>query len=748
MKLAKHATTLALTGLALAAGVGVLVMDRDRVTTTEAETRKKNLFEAYRPDDLTELTITGAGKTARLLRGALDDAGQAAWQVEIDGQRYPADEHAKDQLVSALEMGTAERWVPNDAVDRHGSGLDPARIDVTLVMGRLTLHLRVGGPAPTPEGSRYAEIDGRGVAVITRELAAVLDADPAALRSRALVPYAEGDVDHLEIAEQGGPTRSFTRRDPTGASRGAGFLIATERPASPGKSRVAAAAMEKIWSALGALQADAYLDQRAGEQALARRVTVHLGLRNAAKTSVTIDLGGPCPGHPDDVVAVRAAPDRAAACVAAGLVDDLLVPIDALVDHHLVGASADQVTEVKIESAGRSVELARQGPQWHLRVPEDRSVDADAGRAFLDALLAVEAESFAPGEPKGAPTGKLRVISLIPTANVDGGDAERVETLELFPEQGGLVPVRRIEDGAVLLVPRERSSTLLPDVATLRTRKLFDEPLTSVRALRVESGGRVQRLLRDEAGAFTLQEPHGDGLRPDAALAADVAATLAQLSVDRWIGADSGAYGLDKPRLVIEAQLDAAADGGAPRSIRVALGAPAGAGSFARAGDDPAVFIAPRALEEAANRWLLDRSSTAIAPETITRATLTAAGAKPLIIERRNDALQIVGVAADPVSSARAATIRDALGDLTAEGAVSIGPAEKAQGFDKPRLDIVIVTEGPGPRDKAPPVHLRFGGEDTFQGGRVVFVRRDGVAATWAVADGKVRALLGALSGK
>jgi hypothetical protein len=29
-----------------------------------------------------------------------------------------------------------------------------------------------------------------------------------------------------------------------------------------------------------------------------------------------------------------------------------------------------------------------------------------------------------------------------------------------------------------------------------------------------------------------------------------------------------------------------------------------------------------------------------------------------------------------------------------------------------------------------------------------VFVRRDGVAATWAVADGKVRALLGALSGK
>ena len=109
MKLAKHATTIALSALALGAGVSVLWLDRDRVTTTEAEARKKNLFEAYRPDDITELTLTSSGATARLVRGDLDDAGQHAWQVEIDGARYPADERAKDQLVSALEMGTAER---------------------------------------------------------------------------------------------------------------------------------------------------------------------------------------------------------------------------------------------------------------------------------------------------------------------------------------------------------------------------------------------------------------------------------------------------------------------------------------------------------------------------------------------------------------------------------------------------------------------------------------------------------------
>lgn len=752
MKVARHATTLALTALALGAGAAVFWIDRDRVTTTEAEARRKNLFEAYRPDEITELTLTGAGKSARLLRGDLDDAGQRAWQVEIDGARYPADERAKDQLVSALEMGSAERWVDKGAVDRHAFGLDrdPSKISVAVAMGRLTLRLRVGGPAPSPEGSRYAEVEGRGVAVITRELAAALDIDPTSLRSRALVPYAEGDVRAIEIRELGGPPRSFAR---AGGARGAGFRFAEGSPEAG--TRVATAVMEKIWSAVAALEADAYLDRADAEKAFTRRVTLSLTPRDAAKTRAVIELGGACPGHPDDVVALRVEPDRASACVAAGLVDDLLAPVASLADRRLVGASADQVTEVKITSAGHALELARQGPQWHLRAPEDRSVDADAGRAFLDALLAVEGESFPARDAHGAVRATVRVISVVPTASADGGDDERVETLEVLPEAGGLVPVRRVEDGAVRFVPRERAAALFPDAAALRSRQLFDEPLESVRALRVEAGGRVQRFQRDGRGAFTLIEPRGEGLVADSALVADVASSLASLSVDRWIGAgagagaDAGAYGLDRPRLVVEADLDVRKDdAGTKRPLRVALGAPAASGSFARAGDDPTVFIAPRALEDAADRWLLDRTTTAIAPETLSRATLTSATGKHLTIERSGEVLRLAGVPADPVSTARAATLRDALGDLTAEGAVSIGPAERPQGFDKPRLDITVERAGVGTGEKLPPVRLHFGAADSFKGASVVYVRRDGVAATWAVAQSKARALFEALDGK
>ncbi len=746
MKLAKHATTIALSALALGAGVSVLWLDRESVTTTEAEARKKNLFEAYRPDDITELTITAAGKTARLVRGDLDDAGQHGWQVEIDGARSAADERARDQLVSALEMGTAERWVPKDAVDQRGFGLDPGRIAVTVAMGRFTLRLRVGGPAPSPEGSRYAEVEGRGVAVITRELAAALDLDPTALRSRTLLPYAEGDVESLSIVELDGPTRHFARAPGAGSGHGAGFRI--EGPSPQGSARASAAAMEKIWGTIGALSADPYLDRPTAEKAFARRLTLDLTPRDATKKRAVLELGGACPDHPDRVIALRIEPDRASACVPAGLLDDLLAPVASLVDRRLVGATADQVTEVKIESAGRTLELARKGPQWHLRVPEDRSVDADAGRAFLDALLAVEGDSFAPRDLHSLPRATVRVISLVPTASADGGDDERVETLEIFPEQDGLVLVRRIEDGAVLLVPKDRAAALFPDVTALRSRKLFDESLESVYALRVEGGGHVQRFQRDASGAFKLQEPTGEGLVADGVLAGDVAATLGSLSVERWIGADTGAYGLDRPRLVLEAEIDGGKDGGPGRSIRVALGAPSTSGSFARAGSDPTVFLAPRALEEAADRWLLDRTTTAVAPETLARATLTGEGGKRLVIERSGDALRVAGVPASPVSTARAATIRDALSELTAEGAVSVGPAEKTQGFDKPRLDVLIERAAVGTSDKVPPVYLRFGAADSFKGTSVVYVRRDGVAATWAVAWGKVRALQDALDGK
>ena len=88
-------------------------LDRDRVTTTEAEARKKNLFEAYRPDDITELTLTSSGATARLVRGDLDDAANSL--VSAASQTHVA-EHDYLSVLRPLAEVLARRNDPRSAL--------------------------------------------------------------------------------------------------------------------------------------------------------------------------------------------------------------------------------------------------------------------------------------------------------------------------------------------------------------------------------------------------------------------------------------------------------------------------------------------------------------------------------------------------------------------------------------------------------------------------------------------------------
>jgi hypothetical protein len=460
-----------------------------------------------------------------------------------------------------------------------------------------------------------------------------------------------------------------------------------------------------------------------------------------------IELGGACPGHPDDIVAIQREPARVSACVPQGALPSLTLPAAELVDRRLFAAPADEVTEIKLTAAGRSVELARKGPQWHLRAPVDRSLDAETGRGFLSGLLDVEADRLlAAADLKSLgldpPRAKARIVSVMKAASPDGGEVERTETLEVGAEQGGVVYVRRAEDAAVAAVARERAQVLFPSELALRSRQLFDEAPESVRALRIEGGGRAQRLERGEGGHFRLLEPRGQGLAADDGLAQALAQTLATLSVERWVdereGADKG-YGLDKPRLLIEAELSGEADAGGAKTLKVVLGAPAGAGSFARSGSDPAVFVAPRALEAAADRWLLDRAATQIDPEAIRSVTLRAEGGKKVVVEQSDGVFRLAGVPADPVSTAKAAAIRDALSDLAAEGAVSIGKPDKSQGLEPPRLEITAL---PAAVSGGQPIRITLGAGDAFLGSSVVYARREGVDATYAIAQAKVRPLL------
>lgn len=737
----RHLTTIVLVAAAAVGSVLLFVQDRGNVTTAESELRKQNIVPQWRLEDISSVTLTARGKTAKLLLGEPNAAGQRLWEVVLDQQRHLASQQTVDQLLGTLEYATFERRVSEDARGEADLGLASPATVVTIEMGPKTYRVAVGGIAPTPKDARYCETN-EGVFVITAQLAAALDMQVERFRSRVFVPYLSTELAKLTVEGEGG-ARRFARASWSG-SRGAGFRFDGSTP--EGDVRADAEVFDRLLGALGAMQAEGFLADEEADKALEKRVTLTMVPSKPGTPDAVIEVGGKCPGKDDQVVAVRRQPDRMSACVPASVMDPLTAPVKEYVDLALVGARFDEITEVTLAQGGRTIEIARAGTGWHMRKPSDRKVSADAGNALVKELAAIEGTSVAAGDPKdlglASPRVTLRVVSLLPTTT-DKGAGERVETIEIGEPQGDVLHARRGEDGAILALPATVMRALSPSEAVLRDAQVLELPEDQVRSLSVSvagaGGARTQRLTRGELG-WELVEPKVGDLAPDARLVSDLTDVLVKLRAVRWVAEkDDGAFGLEKPRLVVEMKV--AEDEKAPgKTVRLEIGAATTDGAFARLGDDPAVFVVPRVVEDAASGWLFDRGALAMDAGSLVRIEAAAEGGKKVAVERAGDTWKAV----TGEGTALAATLRDAVAGLVAEGVVSMGPPDRSFGFDKPRLVLTVVAE-PGAR--APKesgrrtVKIAFGAGDSFRGTSVVYARREGLDVTFAIPLGRVRAL-------
>ncbi len=741
----RHLTTLVLVFLAIIATVVLFVGDKGNVTTDEAEHRKKNLVPAWRLDDIDAITLTAHGKTAKLTLGPPTDAGQRLWDVQLDGVKFLASQQTVDQLLGTLEYATFERRVSRDAVSDEELGLASPVTVVTIEMGPKTFRVAVGNTAPTPKDARYCDTDGN-LYVITAQLAAALDMQPESLRTRTFVPYLSTELAKLLVDGEGG-ARHFLRAAWSGA-RGAGFRFDGTTP--EGDVRANAEAIDRLFGALGTLQAETFLADDEADKALQKRVTLTMVPKDERQPKAVIEVGGACPGKDDQVVAVRREPTRTSACVPATVLEALTRPASEYVDLAIVGARSDELDEVKIVEGTREIEIARLGNGWHMRKPTDRKVGADPGKAFADALTALDGTRIATGAPKDLgldpPVATVRATSAAPGTGPDGGLLDRVETVEIGKVQGDIVHVRRLEDGAILVVPADKVPVLTPSEVVLRDADVLEIAREQIRALTVQAasaqGTRTQRLARTASG-WSLVEPKIEGLDADAGLVEDVADALVGLRAVRWVAAkDDGTFGLEKPRFVLEVKV-AETDAAPVKTVRVEIGAEASDGVFARTSNDPAVFVAPIAIVLAAEGWLLDRQALVIDPSAIARVEAAVPGGKKLAAERAGDAWKLVsGDGADT-----AATLRNTVSGLIAERVVSTGAPDRAQGLDKPRLVLTVVAD---PEMGAPKGAARrtfkitFGAGDSVGGTSIVYARREGLDATFAIAQGKVRGLFDA----
>lgn len=748
--LKRHLTTIVLVILAIVGVVVLFVVDKGNVTTQESERRAKNVVPQWRLEDITEITLTTHGKTARLTLGPPTAAGQRLWEVTLDGGHFVASQQSVDQLLGTLEYATFERKVSRDAVAEGELGLKEPATVVTVTMGPKTYRVSVGGLAPSPKDARYCDVDGQ-VYVITAQLASALDMRPEALRTRTFVPYLSTDLKGLSVDGEGG-ARHFARAAWSG-SRGAGFRFDGTTP--EGSVRANAEAIDRLLGAIGSMQAESFLADDEADKAIQRRFTITMLPKNEREPKAVIEIGGACPGKEDQVVAVRREPTRSSACVPDTVIETLAKPTADYVDRSIVGARSDEVNEIRIAEGAREIEIARSGTGWHMRKPSDRKVGAEAGNALVDAITSLDAAKIVTGDPKelglDPPAATLKITSSAPVFGGDGGASERVETVEIGAPKGDVVRARRAEDGAILELPADKVHVLTPSEVVLRDAAVLEIDRADLRELTIVAaspqGARTQKFKRAEA-VWTLAEPKIEGISADTGLVEDVANALVGLKAVRWVAPkDDGSFGLEKPRLAIEAKL-AASENAKEKTVRVEIGAPTQDGVFARTSDDPAVFVAPVALEQTAGLWLLDRQALVVDPAAIARVEASTPGGKKIAAERSGDVWKPSSNDGAAGRDADAAvTLRNAVAGLIAEGVVGIGAPDRTTGLDKPRLVLTIVADPEQGAPKGAPkrtTKVSFGAGDSFRGTSVVYARREGLDVTFAIAQGRVRALFDA----
>lgn len=574
----KHAATLVL--LLLAVGLVVYVLrTSDSVTESERKKRENNVFVAWRREELKRIVISHDNETITLER---DVAKDTSWHM-----KSPRDERvdtaALERLLSTLEFATVQRKVGESAATL---GLDQPRAHGEVQMGAIVIKFALGADSPRPEGSAYLRVDDGAPIVVAKELATTLLQPSDTYRDRTVVPYLSIDLAKLELRHPGGNV-SLRRHDKRSFLVDARGVLASRN------------GLDRIWNALAEMRAETFpKDADADRLTSSPKLTMIMTPNDASKPAGELVIGDACPGQPNDVVVLRKAPARVAACAPKSVLEALTVDNDALVDTRLFSVKFDEVEEIRLAAGGgaadagnsdagagvRAVEAARKGTGFRLREPSDRDLDAAEADAFTE-LLGRLTDSKATRVEKGG--GAFTAVS---SARIRFGDLEETVEVGASDDKGGAI-VRRLHDGALLGVDAETARRLAPRDTSFRARTIFAETDRRVAKL-VFRCGFPQEVVDDGTG-FKMVEPKGYEASGKLRQIVDA---LTRGKIDTWVAdTDDGSFGFPAPddkaacRVVL-----AFADGKAPATI--SFGKEGEGGVYAKVDVRPGVFVAPKSL--------------------------------------------------------------------------------------------------------------------------------------------------------
>ncbi len=709
MKLGKHAASIALIVAAAGLAAYVLVVDRDKVTDVERAARPKNVFPAFRRDDVSRVVLQSDKERLAFERSVASDAGDREWRM-TQPRAEVADAAEADKLLGALEFATFVRKV--DAAAAAG----PPRVRGSITMGKLVVEFQLGQPAPSPEGASYFSVAGEGTFVVPKELAAQLLKTADDYRSKSFVPYLSIDLARLEVASDA--QRYAIERIDEVAFKFAdtGLRVSRDR-------------LDRVWLALGEMHADAFLPDADDQHP---QFVVRMLPKDGGRPVGELAVVGECPGIPNDLVVVRRSPSRLVACVPKVVAEGLSTKRDELIDTRLFAAHEDEVESLSLAAlpSGLKIDLARKGSGWRLQSPEDRDLSSDEAETTL-ALASAIARGAGDGVAKGLACPASSRVTLT------RAESHAEERVEVGTCADGRVVAVRAADGAGLVLAPELARKLTPRLSSLRGRAAMPSSVAARDVSKVSLRcGCAQDLSRTGAG-FQLGAPAGYAV--DQAGAVDVVDALIRARADAWVSdTDEPAFGLSGSQC--GASLEVRGDGEV-RVFSLRFGNEGEGGVYARidetGGAPSPVFVAPLSLRAAASRIVIDRSALSIDPARAESITLTQ-GPRSVALTRHQGRLLLAGGGTPPNPD----ELARGLAQLRADDVVHLGPAREAEGFGAPALVIdARVDRGSG----VAAVRITFGRASLRAHQNMLFARVTGVDATFAVAEDRLRPLLGAL---
>jgi hypothetical protein len=712
-------TTLALGVVAVAMALFIVLFERGTLSTSELQARGNRVVRSFVRPRVTDVEIERGQVRIAIHREREEDldAFEIGHWVLTHPIRTDADQDAVDSLLSALEWLEARRTLEGiSEQDRRTFGLREPRAVVRFVAADRHVTVSVGADDPRGEGVYVGVSDDPDRAwVVGRDFLEALSHDADHFRRKELfAQFRSVDVSAIEL--RNAALQARLERE------GGRWWV---REPSPVLAR--AAAVEDLFELAREIAATRFLSETLRDAAAfgldtpSRELVIHREGTDARtdggrasqpdRTPLRLRIGGVCPDHPDERVAL--AGEGPVVCVRASAIEPLDADLARLRESRLVAMRDDELERAEIRAGGVRFELRpEEGGEGFRLIQGEREVAADRG-AITEWMRELRAQEALRYEPATSETLAARGLAT-PRAVVElhRADAERTETIYVGAHDPDGVWIRRGEDPQLALFPPAAAALVPPSAIRFRRRQLIRETEGSARRLRVARGDEEELLERD-GDAWAITAPYE--LPADRVIARDVVRSMANLTALRFVAERAAPeHGLERPRIELTAVFDpgpspesaghehanapsgprAGSSEGGAREFVLRIGAPTEGGAFARLGDDPAVFVVPADLVEDLEGPLVSRDLLATETADLESLVLVRGGER-IELRREGEGWTAGQGPADP---ARTTLILDRLASLRALGTTSWGPAPRERGLASPTLALEVVRRTGTPR--------------------------------------------------